>query len=366
MRSGGLFVVPWAVLRCDDGAERSTLPRMPTSVEQLDQARADVHAATGPEFLRRLADYCRLLEDDPTIGAVVQQLHDAVAEAEARLTREDTEFVADLVPIRRDLAEREPETDDSNIERPERYDPANRAQANQWHQWIWTLANFDAIAEDRDDKIVQREGLDNSRSRMLVAILDAKLHDLVFPFNERPAPRLDLMDLWDRTNAIGRQQIAAYRRVERFGEESGFLGLMHIKFVVGKTDPDPRPLDTDEQRREFMEEAMQAPDLVNVREVLRPKEARGPLADDELKALGRVEENCRPEIDRLHRPLRQRVAEHEEAVAATKSDDKTKRRTPFTREEKLSVGQLIAGIAAVVLAAAAIVVAILLASGGGS
>jgi hypothetical protein len=339
---------------------------MPTSVEQLDQARADVLAATGPDFLRRLADYCHLLEDGPTISAAVQQLRDEVAETEARLTQEDAEFVAELVPIRRDLAEREPEIDDSNIERPERFDPANRVQATQWHEWIWTLANFDAVAEDRDDKLVQREGLDGSRSRMLVSILNAKLHDLVFDFNERSAPRPDLMDLWDRTNAIGRRQNAAYRRVERFGEESGFLGLMHVEFVVARTDPDPRPLDTDEQRRELMEEVMRAPDLVKVREVLRPKEARGPLADDERKALERVEENCRPEIDRLHRPLRQRVAEREEAIAAAESDDKTKRHMPFTREEKLSVGQIVVGVIAVLLAAAAIVVAILLASGGGS
>lgn len=99
---------------------------MPTSVEQLDQARAEVPAATGPDFLRRLADYCYLLEDAQTISAAVQQLRDEVAEAEARLTQEDANFVAELVPIRRELVEREPEIDDSNIERHERFDPANR------------------------------------------------------------------------------------------------------------------------------------------------------------------------------------------------------------------------------------------------
>jgi hypothetical protein len=280
---------------------------VPSAVEQLDRARDDVLAASGTDFLRRLGDYRRLLEGDEELRAAIAQLRQEVKDAEERLTREDADFVAELLPIRQELAEREPEADDSDTEKPERYDPANRQQANKWHEWIWTLANFDAVAEDREEKIVQRDGLDSSRSRMLVAILNAKLHDLVFDFNDRSAPRPDLMDLYDRANEIGRRQVAAYRRVERLGEESGFLALMHIEYVVDMTDPDPRPLDTAEQRRALMEEAMRAPDLVNVREVLRPTEARGPLSEDERNALERVEAQCRPEVDRLHRPLRRRL-----------------------------------------------------------
>lgn len=280
---------------------------MPTPVEQLDHARDDVLAASGPDFLRRLGDYWRLLEDNKEFCTAIARLRQEVGDAEERLMREDVGFVAELVPIRRELVEREPKADDSDAEKPDPYDPANRQQANKWHEWIWTLANFDAVAEDRTDKIVQRDGLDGSRSRMLVAILNAKLHDLVFDFNDRPAPRPDLMDLYDRMNEIGRRQVVAYRRVERLGEESGLLALMHVQHVVDTTDPDPRPLDTDEQRREFLEEAMRAPDLVKLREVLRPTEARGPLTDDEQKALERVEAQCRPEVERLHRPLRRRL-----------------------------------------------------------
>lgn len=58
---------------------------------------------------------------------------------------------------------------------------------------------------------------------MLIAILNAKLRDLVFPFNERPAPRPDLMDPYDEMSEIGHEQTNAYRRVEGIADENDYF-----------------------------------------------------------------------------------------------------------------------------------------------
>jgi hypothetical protein len=169
---------------------------------------------------------------------------------------------------------------------------------------------FDGVAEDRDEKVVEKRDLDRSRPRMLVAILEAELHDLVFPFDNRPAPRPELMDLWDATADVGHSQADAYQHVERIANESGYCALLHIEEVASRVASQPRPrLRTHEEKRERLEEALRAPDLMRIPQMLRPEVARGPLDQDEREALDRIETACRRELDRLHRPLRARVEE---------------------------------------------------------
>jgi hypothetical protein len=298
-------------------------------LEQLEVAREDALAATGAEFLRRLKAYLSLLESDATIKAAVDEIRQEVIDADAQLTREDAEFVAKLVPIRRRLAEEEPEADDSGKPWPGPYEGLNPENARAFHEWMYTLANFDAIAEDREEKVkVERGGdqLNNSRTQMLIAILNAKLHDLVFPFNERPAPRPDLRDLYDEMTEIGHEQTNAYRRVEGIADENGYFGLVWLEAVRESLAPrESRPLRSPEDKREVLEEALRKPDLFGLYEVLRPTEARGPLSDSEKEKVARVEEKSRAEMDRLRRPLRKRI-EQLEADAAPK--EKKRRRLP--------------------------------------
>lgn len=283
---------------------------MTTPLERLDAVHGEVLAASGPDFLRRLAEYVDLFKTDKKIKTAVEAIRKEVQDTDATLTRQDQAFVAELVPIRRQLAQRAPEVDDANKPWPGPYNAFDQSNARAFHEWTWTLANFDAVAEDRDEKMVERRDLDSSRSRMLVAILEAKLHDLVFPFNDRPAPRPELMDLWDATTEIGHSQVDAYQHVERVANESGFFALVHIEEVASRVEPHPRPrLRTHEEKRERIEEALKAPDLMRIPEMLRPEVARGPLDQDEREALDRIETTCRRELERLHRPLRKRIEE---------------------------------------------------------
>jgi len=293
---------------------------VPSPLERLEAAREEALAAEGTEFLRRFMEYASLLESDMTVSAAVDGLRQEVVDADEQLTREDAEFVARLVPIRKRLVEGEPEADDSDLPWPGPYEGLDPESARAFHEWTYTLANFDAIAEDREEKVRVDGGsdqLNNSRTQMLVAILNAKLHDLVFPFNERPAPRPDLMCLYEAMSEIGHEQTNAYRRMEHIADECGYFGLVWLEVVRESLEPrESRPLRSPDDKREVLEEALKKPDLFRLYEVLRPTEARGALSDSEKEKIARVEAKTRTELERLRRPLRKRIEQREAADAS--------------------------------------------------
>lgn len=281
---------------------------MANPVERLEAAYSDVTAATGEAFFRRLRDYASLLESDKKIRRSVEALNKDVTDADAEFRAKDTAFVTELVAIRNRLVEREPKSDDSAETRPQ--DGIDPAASARFHAWIWTLANFDAVADDREDRIIERDGLDDSRSRMLGSILNAKLYDLVVPFNDRPAPRPDLRDLYDAMNTIRHRETAAHQELEDVGEETGYLALLHIQHVVSHLGPRPVvSTTTPEEKRQFLETALleSMGGFGYLREAMRPKEARGLLEPKAKEALDRHEQECREQLDRLHRPLRNRL-----------------------------------------------------------
>lgn len=340
-------------------ARLAILPAVPSPIDRLDQAREEVLAASGTDFLRRLGEYVQLLHAEETIKSAVDELRQEVIDADAKLTEEDATFVAKLVPIRQRLAEDEAEIDDSDVPWPGPYRGLDPENARAFHAWMFTLANFDAIAEDREERVRvdgASDQLNTSRTQMLVAILNAKLHDLVYPFNERPAPRPDLMHLYDEMSEVGHEQTNAYRRVERVADENGYFALAWLEAVGESLEPqESRPLRSPEDKREVLEEALKKPDLFRLYEALRPTEARGPLSDSEREKVDRVEAKSRSELARLERPLRPRI-ESKEAAA-----DKP-RRMPFSRGEKLAAWQVGLGAVGVLLAAAAIIATILIAN----
>jgi hypothetical protein len=278
-------------------------------LERLDAAYAEVLGATEEVFFRRLRDYARLLENERKIRKAVKAPRREVADADAEFKAKDAAFVVELVALRNRLVEREPNADDTDANRPAR-DPMDPAGSARFHTWIWTLANFDAVAAEGEDRIVETDGLDDSSSRMLGAILNAKLYDLVLPFNDKPAPRPDLRDLYDEMNSIRHREAAAHRQLEEVGEESGYLALLHIQHVASHLGPRPeRSTVTSEQKREFLEEALleSMGGFAYLREAMRPREARGPLDQKAREALERHERECRTELERLQRPLRKRL-----------------------------------------------------------
>jgi hypothetical protein len=156
------------------------LAAVSTPLNKLDRAFEAARVALGPDYLRRLRDYQRLLESDPVVRESVERITSEVESATADLDRDDEQRLAELVRLRRELAEREPSVDDGGRPRPQG-SVLDRGMSEERRVWMWSLSNFDAIAENGDDKLIERRGLDGSAVRMLGEILNAKIYNLQYP-----------------------------------------------------------------------------------------------------------------------------------------------------------------------------------------
>jgi hypothetical protein len=187
------------------------------------------------------------------------------------------------------------------------------------HEWAYTLANFDAIVNDSDTKIIIRQDLDHGRSGMLAAILDAKLAELRWP-RKNPAAgvmtraeedqRPDLEDLHRAITDIRERERAAYRRAEDAFEQSGYLALARIEHTVAQLEPrEPRPMNTEAEKLEAFSELLKevSGGYHHLREAVRPPEAGRRLDKDGQNALEYHEQECRKALDRAHRPIRERL-----------------------------------------------------------
>jgi hypothetical protein len=327
---------------------------VPTPLERLERAYADADAASGADFFRRLRDYKRLLDEDDEIRAAVERINAEMEAAQERLDTEDAEVVAELVRYRGELVERAPEVDDSSQPRP----PGSlidRGARRALDDWMWTLSNFDAIAADADDKLVQRSNLDGTDARMLGEILNAKLYNLQHP---EPTSRVvgqrpDLDGLYEAVNAARGRHAAVQQHLEEVSQSSGFLPLRRVAWVVSYLEPrEAVSAATEDEEREQVEAILMevTGDFHHLREAVRPEEARGRLDPDAQRALERHEPDSKNDLANLHRALRQRVEEVERDTAP-------KGWKALTTSQKIAVASVAVGAVGVVVTVAAIVVA---------
>ena len=300
-----------------DRACRAMLAAVPTPLERLDHAFADAKMASGPNFFRRLRDYQRLVDSDEVIGIAVERIKGEVEAAGERLEAEDEGVVRDLIHHREELAERVPEVDDSGRPRPQgsRIEPEARENIETWE---WSLSNFDAIAADSDDKLVQRRHLDGTRARMLGEILNAKLHNLLYPTRRVTSRRPDLDDLFREVNKTRGRHATAQTHLEEVTQDSGFLPLRRVALVASYLQPrKASQARTEDEEREAAEAVLMevSGDFHHLREAVRPDEARGPLDPDSQRAVERHASESEKDLADFHRTLRLRVEEVERETA---------------------------------------------------
>jgi hypothetical protein len=286
---------------------------VPTPIEQLDSAFADVEAASGADFFRRLRDYNRLICSDETILEATGQMQHEVELAEGRLQAEDGDVLRDLTRCRGELTERAPDLDDSGEQRPagRLLDPEARPHIDRW---AWTLSNFDAIVPDREDKIVKGRNLDRTTARMLAEILFAKLHNALYPGQRITPQRPELESIYDVVCQARNRHQAAQTHLEEVTQGSGFLALRQVGMVASHLEPrDTYQPRNEEERQAFAESLLLevSGEFHHLRDAVRPEAARGPLSADARAAIERREPDCRNDLADLHRALRPRVEEVE-------------------------------------------------------
>lgn len=328
-------------------------------VEKLEREYRDAVGASGGDFFRRLRDYERLLRTDRAIKRAVKKLRKRAEGADKNFVKEDDRFARELQTFRNNLVTRVPEIDDSAAPRPAVNGQLAPALSAEGREWTYTLANFEAVRDDRDDMILVRKGLDHGRSGMMGAILDAKIVDLRFPLLE-PATgvmnrqeqdqRPDLAGLHAGIQEVCRKEEAAYRRAEQVAEDNGFFALAKIEHVARMLEPqEPLPMNTDEERLTAFSAALReaGAGYHHLREAIRPPEVGGTRGRQAQEALDYHEKDLKAVLDRLHRPLRDQL--------------EASRRIPRWRElgrgAKLTV---VLGVPSLILAAIGIVLTIVL------
>jgi hypothetical protein len=328
------------------------LAAVSTPLNKLDRAFEAARVALGPDYLRRLRDYQRLLESDPVVRESVERITSEVESATADLDRDDEQRLAELVRLRRELAEREPSVDDGGRPRPQG-SVLDRGMSEERRVWMWSLSNFDAIAENGDDKLIERRGLDGSAVRMLGEILNAKIYNLQYPGGQQQAPaRPDLDDLSSAVNRTREQHRAQQQRLEERTETSGFLASRRVALLVSYLQPYEVAGETSEDEDRERAEAVLlevSGDFHHLREAVRPEEARGSLTADQQAAVKSYEEKSRPYLATLHNALRSRV----EAVEIDRAPSGWK---GLDTSQKIQVAGIVAasmiGIAAIVVTVA--------------
>jgi hypothetical protein len=301
--------------------------------------------AEGQAFFRRLEEYVSLLHKNRRIKLVLAALSAAVQEAERRYADVDGELARELVALRDELVEIAPEAgEDADTEHPGRREPFDPAEAERWRGWAFTMANFDAIAADQEEQMLEEREGDRSRSRTLGDILNAKVYNLQYPDDPNRKARDDLDDLRTRLNHLRDRQRAAQLRVEAVAESTGHIALLNLEHVLSHTTPrEPRPQaprGSDEHAvwiNEVFAESISG--FAHLRELMRPRELRGSLEPSAMEAIGHIEAKCRSALERLHPPLRQGLEERRFLPAWG----------DFTRNEKIGIiGAGLTGLSVVV------------------
>jgi hypothetical protein len=286
---------------------------MGTPLERLESAYEEaIEAPDGVRFFWLLSDYLYLLDRGP-IKRAVKRLTKEVDGAAKDYEKQDANLTRRLVAIRNELVEIEPDADDSDAPHPGQYDPLE-GDASLWHAWRWTLANFDAVARGREDAIKAEKEGDRSTSRIAGEILNAKIHDLVYPDNPNQKVREDLDELDARLQQARNDQAAAQRHLEHVAERTGFLARRKLADIASFLAPrQSRKVagrgseDELEWVNELFKETLGG--FIHLRELMRPKEFRGDLDVKAREEIERLMTDSKEALERAHRPLRRRLEE---------------------------------------------------------
>ncbi len=219
-------------------------------VELLDRQYGLLSSATGSDFIRESVRFHEFISQRcPPVVAVLAELRQEAADAEAHFRAHDEALIPELVALRDELVALAPAADDANAVRPT--DPLVPGMS-----WTFTLANLDQLASLGPDRNVLRDGWDDSRSGMMLRILENKLRSLQWytnPNAPNPQPtdvnqRPDLNDLGRRLGNVADRHRHAARAWAHTVETHGGVQLVHLDMTVNEANPEPMEIVTEEDQ----------------------------------------------------------------------------------------------------------------------
>lgn len=289
---------------------RATLGRVGESAPDfLAREYEHLRKQEGGNFFLAVGSYVNELDRRPETHEVLASLKTDMQAALQRFVDEQTGIVEEAKRIRDDLAERAPEIDNSDMERPDERTHAYTA----WD--LDSFARFDDLVErDRDLEIGYPLLPDGASAPgvvpQLLQILRGRLREAEYgedaSIND-PKIRHDLGEFGRRIGNIGERQRAS---VQQYLQDSRTLpGLAFARLAHFGSDlvAEPVEIETQEDIERSLERSIR--EWGNPKTVAR-KLANGERLEDWEERYGaEIEEALKREAERLHRELGRRLPE---------------------------------------------------------
>jgi hypothetical protein len=280
-----------------------TLARMPESLNQLlEREYAYVARQDGRDFYLQIAPYLNVLAGNRRLRKLITKLEREAKERLDRFVAEQNVLIEEAKQVRFELAQRAPEIDKSDMERP---DPASHARARYD---LNSFARFDELtgAEIRIGyPTVPKDTDDPGPVSTLLIILRGRLNAAQHGEDGSPLGdenrRPDLDDLWTRINNVQERHthvLRAYRQDSR-----GLPGLAYgrLRYFGSELNPAPVIIESEADRLRLIEEAIL--DFGSPKRLVQKLVNGERFEDWEERYVGEFTANLKAEAERLHQEL---------------------------------------------------------------
>jgi hypothetical protein len=280
-----------------------------TAREVIERESKYLRDREGEAFFLELDRYTNALLGNTAIRGILGELKAEMDAALRRFVDEENALIDEAKRIRRELAERAPEIDNSDLERPD--DPRDPG----WMEYeLDSLAGFDEVAariptpESIGWPSLAGNDINPGPLSRLLGILRGRLRAAEFgedaPGNA-PLIREDLSDLGRRIANLSSEHDHSVRQHQQDALTLPGLAFGRLGYFGTDLNPRPNPIETDDdfiaQFDALLREYGQPKPLV------RKFVSGQPLSDYERSTVRHVETSLKDEADRLHQELLRRL-----------------------------------------------------------
>ncbi len=285
------------------GVAWSPLPE--TLIEFAGREYDYLRRQEGRDFFLALAPYVNALLGKRRVKRVIRRIEREMRESLERYIKEQTEFVAEAARIRRELAKRAPEIDNSDMQRPDaasheraRYDLDSFARFDELTDADTEIA-YPTLPSDQDDPGPMGDLFVILRGRLRAAEYgeDASGND--------PQVRDDLGDLARRIGNLAQEHGHALRRYRLEARTLPGLAFARLVHFGSDLNPDPVVIKTEADVEQWLDRTLR--EWGHPKTVVRKLVNGERLEPGERDYLPEIEANLKSEADRLHQELVRRL-----------------------------------------------------------
>jgi hypothetical protein len=259
----------------------------------------------GRDFFLALAPYANALLGKSRVRRVIRRIEHDTRHALNRYVDEQRQFVAEATRIRHELAQRAPEIDNSDMQRP---DPASHERARYD---LDSFARFNELV-DRDIDIgyptLPSEQDDPGPMGDLFVILRGRLRAAEYGEDASandPQVREDLGDLARRISNLAQEHSYALRRYRQEARTLPSLAFGRLAHFGSDLNPDPVVIATDEDVEQWLDRTLR--EWGHPKTIVRKLVNGERLESGERDYLQQIETQLKAEADRLHQELARRL-----------------------------------------------------------